>query len=107
MSQSRVSRRQFAKAAAVTAMGACALPASAAPIEPMQAQPPNPAQPAAPTAAQALYDLMRARYGQHLDEAQLQRVRTQIENQIRTAERLRNFPVGQDDPDFAFSPDVD
>jgi hypothetical protein len=95
MSRAKMSRRQFAKTAAASALlGATAPEAASA------------AQPEVTTDAQALYELIRIRYGQHLDAEQLKRVRTSIENHMRIAGRLRKFPVGQVDPAFIFQADV-
>jgi hypothetical protein len=95
MSQTKMNRRQFAKTAAASAVLAttAAGPASAA-------------QPEVSTDVQALYELIRIRFGQHLDAEQLKRVRTSIENHLRTAARLRKFPVGQVDPAFVFQADI-
>jgi len=88
-----MTRRDFARAAAAGAVAA-----ASAPLDAAQAQP-------APD-AQALYEMVRARYGKHLDAEQLKQVQAAIASNLRAAERLRKFPVGQDDPAFAFSADV-
>jgi hypothetical protein len=97
MDKSNLTRRQFAGlAAAATAPFLLAPTAKAAPL---QAQP-------TPNDVQALADLIRSRYGKHLDEDQLKRVRTRIEGLVRSADRLRKIAVGQDDPAFVFQADV-
>src|SRR5215471_11931031 len=99
MSEPRLSRREFGQAAAAAALAAAGAtpPVTGAPL----AQP----DPAA-NEAQHRYDMIRTRYGKHLDAEQLQHIRTQIEQHLRAAERLRKFPVGQDDPAFVFLADV-
>jgi hypothetical protein len=89
----KITRREFSAAAAVTAV-AGALPAAAA--QPEQKNP----------EAQNLHEMLRTRYGKHLDAEQLQALRAQIESQLRGADRLRKFPVGQDDPAFVFQADI-
>ncbi len=94
MTDKPMTRRDFARAAsALAAAAGLAAPARAA-------------QPPATSDAQALYDLIRARHGKHLDATQLQDVRADIEGNLRRAEALRKFPVGQADPAFVFSADV-
>jgi hypothetical protein len=91
-----INRRDFTKAAALAAAGlATPTPAAAAA-----------AQPPATTDVQALYDLIRARYGKYLDANQLQDVRDDIEGNVRRAAQLRKFPVGDVDPAFVFSADA-
>ena len=100
MSRSKITRRQFAKAAAA---GAVAAAGAAVPPEALADQQ---AQPEQANDAQALYEMIRIRYGQHLDAEQLKRVRTSVERNVQMAGRLRKFPVNQDDPCFVFTPDV-
>ena len=95
MSKKGLSRRDFAKLAAVSAIAAAP---GAAPAAQEAAQP--------ATDAQALFEMIRARYGKHLDAEQLKQVQAAIASNLRAAERLRKFSVGQDDPAFAFSADV-
>jgi hypothetical protein len=97
MSQSQVTRREFAKAAAATVVGIAG--ASSPSLEAAQPESKN-------AQAQALYEMIRGRYGKHLDAQQLQSVHTRIEANLRSAERLRKFPVGQDDPAFVFQADI-
>jgi hypothetical protein len=91
-----LTRREFAQAAAAGTVSATlgAAPATAA------------TQPEPTSDAQALYEMIRLRYGQHLDAEQLKRIRASIEGHIRRADRLRKFPVGQDDPVFVFHAEV-
>jgi hypothetical protein len=97
MDETRLTRRQFATAAAT---GGAAVAAGAVPA--LQAF----EQPEATTDAQALYEMIRIRYGQYLDAEQLKRVRASVERNVQMATRLRKFPVGQDDPATVFTPDV-
>jgi predicted lipid-binding transport protein (Tim44 family) len=99
MSESKLTRRQFAKAAAA---GAVAAAGTVPPAEALADQ----QQPEAANDAQALYEMIRIRYGQYLDAEQLKRVRTSVERNVQMAGRLRKFPVNQDDPCFVFTPDV-
>jgi hypothetical protein len=96
MDNANLTRREFAGLAATAALPLLLTPAEAAPLQ---------AQPVAGD-AQALTDLIRARYGKYLDEDQLKGVRARIEGLIRAADRLRKVPVGQDDPAFVFQADV-
>jgi hypothetical protein len=91
-----VTRREFAGLAAAGALPLLLAPAQAAPL---QTQP-------APGDVQGLTDLIRARYGKHLDEDQLKRLRSRVEGLVRAADRLRKVVVGQDDPSFVFQADV-
>jgi hypothetical protein len=99
MSESKLTRRQFAKAAAA---GAAAAAGTVTPAQALADQ----QQPEAASDAQALYEMIRIRYGQYLDEEQLKRVRASVERNVQMATRLRKFPVNQDDPCFVFTPDV-
>ena len=78
----RPNRRRFLGAAAAAAT-AVAAPALAHADDP----------PAAPTAAQALGDLMRARFGQHLNAEQLKRAQGEVAALVRTADALRRIPM--------------
>jgi hypothetical protein len=97
MDQSHLTRREFAGLAVATTVPLLLAPTIEA--APLQTQPVS-------TEVQALADLIRARYGKHLDEDQLKRVRTRIEGLVRAADRLRKVTVGQDDPAFVFQADV-
>ena len=100
MSESKLTRRQFAKAAAAGAV------AAAGTVPPAEALADQQQQAEAASDAQALYEMIRIRYGQFLDAEQLKRVRTSVERNVQMAGRLRKFPVNQDDPCFVFTPDV-
>jgi hypothetical protein len=96
MDKTNITRREFAGLAAAAAVPLLATPSEAAPLQ---------AQPSAAD-VQALSDLIRGRYGKYLDEDQLKSLRSRIEGLVRAADRLRKFPVGQDDPAFVFQADV-
>jgi hypothetical protein len=100
MSRSKITRRQFAKAAAAGAVAAAGV------AVPAQALADAQQQPAPANDVEALYEMIRSRYGQYLDAEQLKRVRASVERNAQMAGRLRKFPVNQDDPDFVFTPDV-
>jgi hypothetical protein len=84
-------RRRFLKALAATAAVApvAALPGVALSGPARGDDPP----PSAPTPAQALADLVRARFGRHLNEAQLKLVQTDIEGTLRSAEALNRLSL--------------
>jgi hypothetical protein len=95
----RGSRRDFNKA--VTALAASSLAAGSPcvfadePVDPL----------AAPT--QAMFDIVRARYGKHLSEEQLKRLRQKIRQEQRDAARLRSLRLNNsDEPAFVYSADV-
>lgn len=113
------SRREFSKAvaaalvAAPVAAGVAASaqtpsPAPAEPKAPPGPQPtPSPAQgPAQPQpspVAEAYAAVARARFGSQLSDEEFARVKRDIEGNVRTAERLRAFKLGNgDEPDFVF-----
>lgn len=115
--ETRAARRRFTKravAAAVAAPAGLAALATAQttskPTEP--AAPPNPQttptpapqqqQPPSPVAA-AYAEVARARFGQHLNEEEFERVRRELEDDVRMAERLRSVKLdNSDEPDFTF-----
>ena len=78
----RPQRRRFLKAAAVAAAVA---PAAALPELVHAGDPP----PATPTAEQALGDLVRARFGKHLNEAQLKRAQGEVAGNLRSADAIK------------------
>jgi len=94
----RKTRREFNKSLAALA----AVPVVAAEAMAEAAQQPNPVPP-----AQALTDIVRARYGRFLNEDQLKKLREQLETGIRIGELLHRSPTtNADEPDFIFSADV-
>lgn len=94
------SRRQFHKTVAALATGsATAATALAQPNE-------QPKDPAAAT-AEALFTVIRARYGQFLTAEQLDLVQRSVRNRVATAETLRRVQLkNSDEPAFAFSADI-
>lgn len=112
-SSERESRRSFTKTI-TAAFVAAPLVASAARAQtpaPKQAPaPPNP-QPSpalqSPTPsplAEAYAEVARARFGDHLTPEELERVKRDLESNVRTTERLRAAKLqNADEPDFVFS----
>ena len=78
----RPHRRRFLKTAAAAAALA---PAAALPEVASGGDPP----PATPTAAQAMTDLVRARFGKHLNEAQLKRAQGDVASILRMADLVK------------------
>jgi hypothetical protein len=93
-------RREFHKTITLMAATPLTTGLESAPAEAAQTQPPR-------TSAEALIELVRIRYGKHLDDEQLQAVRRSIERQLLSAELLRKSRLkNSDEPDFVFSPDL-
>jgi hypothetical protein len=94
----RSTRREFNRhvaALAVGTAGAGVAPAGDAPA----------ARPA--SAGEALAEIVRLRYGRHLSEEQLRRVRQAIAGNLRAADRLYQVALQNgDEPAFAFSAEV-
>ena len=100
----RRTRREFGKALALLA----AAPAALAVAPSASAQEPQPdVSPRAATAA-TLHDILRARYGKHLSEEQLKRLRQRVTNSLAAAEAVQRVPlVNADEPAFLFvAPDA-
>jgi hypothetical protein len=89
-------RRRFTRALAVAAAAPLLpAPATAAEGDPQAA------------AALALAEIIVLRHGKDLTEGQLEHITRSILRSRRSAERLRRFPLGNDDePAVAFSADV-
>jgi hypothetical protein len=99
MSRRKTTRRDFAKTLAVL---------TAAPLT-VAAQTAGPPRPRTDdVAAEALIDFLRMRYGAHLSPEQLQRLRRlHLPRALRSAERLRDFPLtSADEPALLFSADI-
>ena len=81
----RPHRRRFLKTAAAAAAlaPAAALPELASAGDP----------PAAPTAPQALGDLVRARFGKHLNEEQLKRAQAGVAGILRSADVIKGVAL--------------
>jgi hypothetical protein len=92
----KTSRREFAAGIAVAA-GALTLPEIAG------AQQPKPNE-ALTATAQAMTDIIRARYGKHLSEEQLKRVQQKIRGNLLGAEALKRTRLENgDEPSFIFA----
>ncbi len=115
--RARTSRRQFAKTIAGAVLAAplvgahVALRAQTPPATKQAPAPPNPQptpaqqqQPPKPSpAAEAYAEVARARFGEHLGEEDLNRLKRELEGNVRTADRLRAFKLkNSDEPDFVF-----
>jgi hypothetical protein len=97
--EKKPTRRQFAKN--VVALAAAPVAASAAPAQ----EPTTPARPATP--GQALAELIRIRYSQHLTADQLRRVTQRVENNFRMADRLKRTTLQNgEEPAFEFTADL-
>ncbi len=106
--RTRATRRHFLKSVAATAL----LPSTALPKEPEEPREIikiwhirlfKPQAPAPLTAAQALSEFVRSRYGKFLTEEQFAEVARQIEQNLRSAERLRSVKLtNADEPDVIF-----
>jgi hypothetical protein len=71
--------------------------------EPTPARPSQPQQPPSPVAA-AYLEVARALYGEHLTPEEFERLRRDLENSVRTSERLAAVKLSNaDEPDFVFS----
>ncbi len=108
----RRTRRQFAKTLAAAAVAAplisqVALNAQTPPSTKQAPAPPNPqptpaAAPPSPV-AEAYAEVARLRFGDKLTPDELARMKRDVEGNVRTAERLRAFKLGNaDEPDFIF-----
>jgi len=103
----RATRRQFLKTVAATAIFPSTFSLSKeteGKTEAVGVATPSSQQPLTPSAAaEALGELVRIRYGRFLTEEQLAEVKRQIERSLRSAERLRSFPLtNADEPDLIF-----
>lgn len=108
-----LSRRQFAKAAAIgiatavpVIIASAQTPTPTPPKEP--AAPPNPQTSPTPAAvspvAVAFGAVAEARFGSQLTPEQLARVKEDLQGNVRTAERLRAAKLqNADEPDFVFA----
>lgn len=101
-------RRSFVKF--IPALGAAGLvavnlpvatPAQAPVASPTPVPSPTPAQPS--PLAEAYTEVARVRFGKHLEEGQWDRVKRDLEGNVRTADRLRELKLmNSDEPDFTF-----
>ncbi len=107
MSQSKPTRRQFAKRAALVAVAplTAAAPAAAAPV-PQAGDPPAAAETLTAQAA-SLAGIVRGRHGKFLTDEQLKRIQQRIRAGLAMARRLRDFPLtSHDEPATVFPADV-
>jgi hypothetical protein len=111
------SRRRFTKGAAAALV---AVPLAVASRRGDAQQPtPSPAEPKAPPnpqptptpaprpspVAEAYAEVAKARFGKHLTDDEMRRVRQGLEGNVRSAERLRAVKMkNSDEPDFVFTP---
>jgi len=92
-------RREFGKAVALLA----AAPAGLALASAAAAQEPKPNLTPRQATAAALHGILRARYGKHLSEEQLKRLRPRLNNNLANAEAMQRVPlVNADEPAFIF-----
>lgn len=97
----RRNRRQFGKEAVALAAGAVVAGTGSA-----LGQDEQPKRDARTIALQALMDMVRARYGAHLSDEQLKRVRQKIASGLFMAEALKKTRLENgDEPDFVFQTD--
>jgi hypothetical protein len=63
---------------------------------------PKPPDPRTAT-VQALLEIIKVRYGEHLTEEQMKSVQRNLQRGLGSAERLKQFPLkNSDEPDFLF-----
>ena len=87
-------RRRFLKALAAAPL----LPAALTQTPPVSPSPSPSASPEAPgPVADALGEVVRARYGAHLEAGELDQVKKNIADSLRNAEGLRKIPLANGD----------
>lgn len=104
----RRTRREFAKSLAVAAATPLAAKAGGARAADSAAAqtPQSVANPFAPQ-AEGLADVVRRRYGQYLNDEQLEAVKRSIERTLRGGDTLHKFALTNgDEPAFTFSADL-
>lgn len=106
----QLDRRAFVKF--IPALGAAGLVAVNLPVSspaqtpaasptPTPSPSPTPAQPS--PLAEAYAEVARVRFGKHLEDSQWDRVKRDLEGNVRTADRLRESKLkNSDEPDFMF-----
>jgi len=88
-------RRKFIKAAGLSAVAAVGGPALAQ-------EEPRPAR----SQSESLAEIVRARFGQHLSEAQLKSIQQRLGRQLATAEQMKRTRLANgDEPAFVFVPE--
>jgi hypothetical protein len=101
-------RRSFVKF--IPVLGAAGLVAVNLPVSspaqtPSAAASPTPSPTPAPPSplAEAYAEVARVRFGKHLEDSQWDRVKRDLEGNVRTADRLRESKLkNSDEPDFTF-----
>lgn len=108
------SRRRFAKAVAAALVAAPVASVAAhaqttAPKEPKAPPNPQPTPTASPQPqklsplADTYTEAARIRFGQQITPEEFERLKEELEDNVRTAERLRSFKLqNSDEPDFVF-----
>jgi hypothetical protein len=93
-------RRDFARSLAIAgALARVSVPLAAADI--LAQTPPTPTP---SPLGKALTEVVRASYGQHLDDAELARIDKDFQDHASLLERLRKFKLANaDEPDFTFA----
>jgi hypothetical protein len=106
VSRPKTTRREFTKKVALLAAAPlAAAEATAAPGPPLDG-PPRPAE-AVASVGQALAEVVRLRYGRHLNEEQLKRVRQRVDANVRSSAALRRPPLqNADEPDSTFFAEI-
>ncbi len=99
-------RRDFALTLGAATLGACVgtPPAPPAPAQPATASPANADADANATLADTMTQLVRRRYGAHLSDEQITRVREDIVSGLRASDRLRAILLpNASEPDVVFA----
>jgi hypothetical protein len=108
MSDAPTTRRDFAKhLAALAVTPLAAVPARSEVDDPPPATPkPTPPDPATAT-ADALLEVVRIRYGKHLNDEQLKAVHKSLQRGAASSAALRRIPLANgDEPSFTFHADL-
>ncbi len=100
-------RRSFVKlipSAGAAALVALNLPSSAAQTPSASPSPsPSPTPPAPSPLAEAYTEVARQRFGKHVEAAQWERIKRDLEGNVRSADRMRDSKLKNgDEPDFIF-----
>lgn len=106
-SAANIDRRSFVKlvpAAAVTALAGAKTATEVmgqAAASPSPSPSPTPARPS--PLAEAYAEVAKQRFGKHIEEGQWERVKRDLEGNVRAADRLRDSKLkNSDEPDFIF-----
>lgn len=100
-------RRDFALTVGAAALGSCVRAPSSPPVAPVVTAPASPSiseNDANAPLTDALTQLVRRRYGAHLSDEQMARVRTDIRDGLRASDRLRAILLpNATEPDLVFT----